>query len=219
MRTRALLAVVSALVLAGCGGEGGGGSEAQEPKEQGTSKGFTTFTVESSGFSIDLPESWETASGEKALEPEDIERVTRDNPNLKQFFEGLNDPTSPFKLVSIDPETEEGFSTNMNVVVTDLPDGVGTEQIEQASLSEIQKLNPQGEVEHEVIDHPAGEALRFDYDAEVNAGKDAVVLSFLQYTLQGDGTLHTLTFTTLPELETQYTETFERSAESYRLSG
>lgn len=216
MPARILAALAIALLLAGCGGSDEGGGD--EPKQDGSAAGFTAYTVESSGFSIELPDSWETASGEKALEPEDIERVTADNPNLKQFFEGLSDPTSPFKLVSIDPDMEGQFSTNMNVVVTEAPEGLAVEDVEQAALKEVNTLKPLGEVEHDVIDHPAGDAIRFAYDAKVKTGDQYVTLSFLQYSVMGNGKLHTLTFTTLPKLEGRYADDFERSAESFRLT-
>jgi hypothetical protein len=209
---RVLAALAAAFLLGACGG-----SEDSEPKAEGTASGFTTYTVESSGFSIAVPESWQTASGEKALNPADIERVTKANPNLRRFFEGLADPTSPFKLVSVDPEEESGFATNMNVVVTDLPEDLGIEEVEQAALKEVQALNPRGEVEHAVVEHPAGEAIRFEYEAEVQAGSRALLLAFIQYSVVGNGNVHTLTFTTLPRLSAQYRDSFERSADSFRL--
>jgi hypothetical protein len=99
------------------------GGAAEDP-ERG---GYTTYTVESQHFSIAVPDSWNTASVDKAIDKEAINRSRGANPTLAQAVKELGKPSSVIKLLAFDPKIRNGFATNLNVAVTSLPGNVNEE--------------------------------------------------------------------------------------------
>jgi hypothetical protein len=208
---RAWVAVfLAALLVSGCGGDG---DEARKTAEAG---GFATYEVESAGFSIGVPEEWETASVEDVFSEESIEQAAKENPEFRPIFEALGRDESPVKFFAFDPATdvESGFATNMNVIVEPLPAGVTQEQYFDANLDQIEQLFDPQDLTKKHLSLPAGEALYLAYEGEFSAR----TIATNQYVFFTDGGGYILTYTTVPDRANDYTDLFARSARSFRIA-
>jgi hypothetical protein len=219
----ALVLVLSILLLGSCGGDGdeeSGDAPAPAPSATTTtaSGNLELYEIESAGFALGVPESWNAASVDDFRESGAIEEATRENPNLAPFLEQLRQPNSLIKFVAGDPESREGFATNVNVIVEELPPGVEAEEYEQANLANIRKgLALEGEIDEERVGLPAGEALRLEYQHGVGPGGERLTLAVVQYIVTGEGEGYVVTYSTVPEALADYEPQFDESAASFSL--
>jgi hypothetical protein len=208
------LVVLAALALSGCGGGGGGSggaTGADAPQKSGTDAGYSTHTVSSQQFSLAVPTGWKTASVDKVLNDAAIDQMTANNPSLGSAIKELGKPSSFIKFLAFDPETKNNFATNVNVGVTDVPSGVTAQQFYDANLAQIEQVFGIATPANEEVTLPAGPALRLNYEQE---GPPKIATQ--QYLVLGDGKGYILTFTTLPELTSEYAPIFERAARSFK---
>jgi hypothetical protein len=207
---RAWAAWVIALVVlvSACGGEGD-----SEPRKSSSSSGFTTYTVESERFSIAVPDSWQTVSADEAVNDEVIDRLREANPTLAAAVEDLGKPSSVIKLLAYDPDTSQGFATNVNVGVTPVPEEVTEEQFFDVNVEQVQQAIGTAPTEEE-LDLPAGHALHVTWEVPGLEGTP-VADQYLFYT---KGRAFILTFSTKTDLTDEYASTFTRSARSFRFS-
>jgi hypothetical protein len=215
--------LVVVLAAPGCGG-GDGGDETNEsapaPATTTTaaSGDLEVYEVESAGFALGVPQSWNATSVDDFRESGALEEVAEENPNLAPFLEALQQPDSVMKFIAGDPELREKFSTNVNVIVEDLPDGVDAEAYEQANLTNIrQGLRLEGDIAESRIDTEAGEALRIAYEHRVAQGGQELALSVVQVILSADNRGYVVTYSTVPSALADYEPTFDESARSFRL--
>ena len=214
---------LSVLLLAGCGGDGGEESEdAPAPAPSATTTGASgdleLYEIESAGFALGIPESWNAASVDDLRESGALDEAAKENPNLAPFFEALRQPNSVMKFIAGDPKPREGFATNVNVIVEKLPSGVGAEEYEQANLANIrQGLALEGEIAEERVGLPAGDALRLEYQHGVGPTDEQVTLAVVQYIVTGEDQGYVLTYTTVPGALADYEARFDESAASFSL--
>ena len=156
-----VLGVSVALVLlaaSACGGDDG----PSEPQQGSSSGGFTTYTVESDDFSIAVPDSWQTASADEVLTEERLDALRDANPMIADAVESMGKPSSTIKLLALDPVPSEGFTTNLNVGVTPLPEEVTEEQFFRVNTEQVKQVTGESP-EQEEVDLPAGHALHMTW--------------------------------------------------------
>lgn len=202
MRRAILISLGIVALVTGCGG---GGSE---PSASGE---WTRHDIRDSNASVALPTEW------KALEDFDEQTLsdfTKENEKFAPYVEPLlrNDV---FKLFALDPDIEEAFATNLNVIVApvDMPlrDWVAREN------ASTRRVAVPGSLRTSYVTTPAGEAARVSWLLELNSGGEKKTIRSVQYMFQDAGGGYVLTFSTLPSLTTKYEPTFRKSAESFRL--
>jgi hypothetical protein len=202
VRRAILISLGIVALVTGCGG---GGSE---PAASGD---WTRHDIRDSNASVSLPAEW------KALENFDEQTITdftKENEEFAPYVEPLlrNDV---FKLFALDPDIEEAFATNLNVIVA--PVGMPLRDWVARENASTRRVAVPGSLRTSYVDTPAGEAARISWLLELNSGGEKKTVRSLQYMFQDAGSGYVLTFSTLPSLATKYEPTFRKSAESFRL--
>jgi hypothetical protein len=204
-------ALALSFLLAGCGGTKGttqGGGETTAPR---TPAGWTRHHVAGSGFSIDTPERWKGTSG---LDKESVDRFLTNNPQFEQLRSSLSNEL--IKFFAADPKVNDGFATNVNVLVQGIPGNVSLDDYARGTSAELSRetgIHPN----LAFVDLPAGHAARFAYALSgLRINGKATDLALLQYALVHDKTAYVLSFTTRPALRQRYRSIFEQAARSFR---
>jgi hypothetical protein len=206
---RGLALLLALLALAACGGDD------DAPEQVADEGGLATYEVAAFDFSIGVPSDWTVLSADEALDEEVLDAIREKDPELAPIVEQIGTEDSPIKLFGLAPEPDDGFTTNVNVVVIDdVPDGTTREEYFAASANQIEGLGVTG-AQEERTDLPAGEALVLRY--EHTLGGVAQPLAALQYVLFENEIGYTLTYTALASAAERYTTDFERSAQSFRI--
>jgi hypothetical protein len=201
VRRAILTAFVLAALVSACGGE-------SQPSASGK---WARHDVRDSSASVALPEEWKVI---KDFDQESISDFTKENEKFAPYVEPLlrNDV---FKLFAIDPDIQEEFATNLNVIVA--PVSMPLRQwVEQENVS-TRRLAVPGSLRTKYIQTPEGEAANASWLLEVNSGGEKRQVRSQQYMFQKDGAGYVLTFSTLPTLATQYEPTFTKSARSFQI--
>jgi hypothetical protein len=207
-----LLAVtVAAAVLPACGG---GDDAAEEPRKIEEGGDLATYEVRSAGFSVGVPNDWRTASADETFTEDEIREMKSEDPEFAPLLDALEGPDSPIRLVAYDPEVEDGFATNLNVLVEPVTVEISREQYFEATVTNVRRQLG-AEVEEKRLELPAGDALQLTYEQPRDAGGSAVAT--VQYILFEDDTGYVLTYVTLPAGLAGRAEQFERSARSFGL--
>jgi hypothetical protein len=201
VRRAILTAFVLAALVSACGGE-------SQPSASGK---WARHDVRDSSASVALPEEWKVI---KDFDQESISDFAKENEKFAPYVEPLlrNDV---FKLFAIDPDIQEEFATNLNVIVA--PVSMPLRQwVEQENVS-TRRLAVPGSLRTKYIQTPEGEAANASWLLEVNSGGEKRQVRSQQYMFQKDGAGYVLTFSTLPTLATQYEPTFTKSARSFQI--
>ena len=201
MRRAILTALLLATAVSACGGE----------SQQSASSGWTRHDVRDSSASIALPEEW------KALEDFDVSSIadfTKENEKFAPYVEPLvrNDV---FKLFAIDPDIEDKFATNLNLIVGPV-DTPLREWVRQENAT-TRRLAVPGSLRSSFIETSEGEAARISWLLEIGSGGEKRTVRSRQYMFEKDGTGYVLTFSTLPSLATKYEPIFTKSAKSFQI--
>jgi hypothetical protein len=199
---RALLISLGLVALVtGCGGGGG------EPKASGE---WARHDIRDSSASIAVPVEWKVLQD---FDTQAISDFTKENEKFAPYVEPLIE-TDAFKLFALDPDIEEEFATNLNVIVA--PVSLPLRQwVEQENASSRRVAVP-GSVHTTFVRTPAGKAARISWLLDLNSGGERKTVRSLQYLFREGDTGYILTFSTLPSLATKYDATFTKSAESFR---
>jgi len=214
MLRRASTFVLTALLLAGCGGSDSTG----EWETRSTSPGRTTYDVASAGFSIAVPESWRAISADDLAASDEWEAVIKDTPALGPYAEILQGPDSVVRFIAVDPNVRDEFATNLNVIVEELSADVTLDDYEQEFIAQLESLpSLLGGIEHRRVNLPGGRAVRTSYMLKLVTSGRTRTVSTLQYAFVGEGAAYTLTYATLPSVAGAYQDTFAQSARSFRL--
>jgi len=231
--TAGFLLVMLLLVVAACGGsdetstEGaateGAATDATETTDTAateateTDADLQTFEVESAGFSLGVPDSWKGLDGDDFAKSGALEEFGKENPSLAPYLSALQAGNSPMKLLAADPELEDNFATNVNVLVQDVPEGTSAKDYLEGNRSGLSsQLDIEGTIESEEIDHEVGDAAVARYRANLNSGGQKQTFSFVQYYFVDGTDAYVVTYTTLPQVEDRYQDVFETSAASFR---
>ena len=122
------------------------------------------------------------------------------------------------KFAAVDPNVQDDFATNLNVIVEELPAGTTLDDYEEAFVSQLQSLpNVVGAIDRQRVELPAGPALRASYKLTLTTSGKTWTVSTRQYALVEEGRAFILTYTTLPA-QALLRRPFTRSAQSLRLT-
>lgn len=200
MRRAILTAFLLVAVVSACGGE-------SQPSASGK---WTRHDVRDSSASVAVPEEWKVI---KDFDQESIADFTKENEKFAPYVEPLlrNDV---FKLFAIDPDVQEEFATNLNVIVSPVSQPL-IEWVESESVTARRVAVP-GSLKTSYVKTPEGEAAKLAWLVELKSGGETRQIRSIQYLFQRDGAGYVLTFSTLPSLTTKYEPTFTKSARSFR---
>jgi hypothetical protein len=220
---RRAVAFVAALgvVAAGCGSNGDSSSaQSAEAKAAGltTPGGFTVRTVRDDGFAVALPRAWRSLNAKQALASDTLKKFEKSNPDLTNQVQTLAQPDSPLKLLAVGPIAKDGFLTNVNVIVTQLPSDLDFDEWSKTELAQIEKVPAVKEVEHEVTELPPGDTLHLTYNASFNRASGPFEVVVNQWMVKKDDFLYILTYTTSPSQEAKLRQTFDDSAHTFELT-
>lgn len=214
MRLALLLVVSAPLALTACGG---GGDEAGEPYSKRDAGDLTVYELTEPHFSLGVPKSWTAITREELQKTGALDRFGKDNPAIANVLRGVLKPDSPLKFFALDPAVEQGFVTNVNVVVEDVPDDTELHDLARGAGQELAALGVARDVKTIRVSLPAGPALKIAYRMDVRYGSATRAVATLQYALLEDGWSYVVTYSTLPPLAARYASAFEASARSFRL--
>jgi hypothetical protein len=202
VRRAILISIALVAFVTGCGGGG------DESKASGD---WTRHDIRDSSASIALPKEWKVLEN---FDAKTISDFTKENKNFAPYVDPLirNDV---FKLFALDPDIEEAFATNLNVivapVVVPLRDWVAREN------ASTRQLAVPGSLRTTYVRTPAGEAARNSWLLEIKSGGETKTVSSLQFLFQKGNSGYVLSFSTLPSLATKYEDTFTKAADSFRI--
>jgi hypothetical protein len=220
-RAAALVAALGAL-LAGCGGNGEPPAAATDvetkPAKTTTPAGYTVRAVKEGGFALALPKAWRSLDAKQALTSNTMKQFEQSNPQLKGQVRALAQPDSPLKLLATGPVGKDGFLTNLNVIVTQLPPDLDFDEWTKAELAEIQKVPTVQSVKQEVTELPPGQTLHLNYHATFNKPSGPFEVVVNQWMVKKDDFLYILTYTTSPSQEAKLRQTFDDSAHTFELT-
>ena len=202
MRRAILTALLLAAVVSACGGE-------SQPSASGN---WTRHDVRDTTASVALPEEWKVI---RDFDKASIEDFTKENEKFAPYVEPLlqNDV---FKLWAVDPDIQDEFATNLNVVVTPVNKPL-IEWVESETVTARQIAVP-GSLKSRYVQTPAGEAAKLEWLVDLKTGGGTKQMRAVQYLFEKDGVGYVLSFSTLPDLATTYEPTFTKSAKSFRYS-
>jgi hypothetical protein len=196
VRRRPLL-LLCFVVLAGCGG----GSDAVA-----VPRGFGVRTVEEPSFSVALPAGWRSFGDRSHTNAKD---VSGKNERLRTELETLAKSDSPIKLVAFDPASRRRFSTNMNVLQTQVPSSLSFDEMARAEARQIRLASGVADIKKEVTKVPAGRTLHLTYRPRAN-------LVLQQYFVRHDDLLYVLTYTTRSADAARHAKIFDLSAHTFQ---
>jgi hypothetical protein len=214
MRRALLVLTPFVLALAGCGGGDERSDGGFSKRTDGT---LTVYELSEPHFSLGVPMSWTAITREELRETGAVGRFSKDNPGIAPMLEGILRPDSPMKFIALDPAVQQGFVTNVNVVVQKVPEDMELSDLAQSSAAELKSLGVVRGLRTSVVSLPAGDAVKITYQMQLRYGSATRTVATLQYALLDDGKSYVVTYSTLPDLEQRYAPAFDTSARSFRL--
>ena len=176
-------------------------------------------TVPSIGFSIGVPSNWKAVDYRQVATSDVADRLATENPNLRQIIQAIRDPNSGVRFFAADPDTVNGFATNLNVVVEKVPKGVTAAVYADAAVGQLGGVpNVLRPIRRQAVQLPAGPSARIRYGIRFSVGGKQIVVAITQYALVRGTKAFVVTYTTLPSRATKLSTLFEASARSIRLS-
>lgn len=202
MRRATLTALLLAAVVSACGGE----------SQPSASDKWKRHAIRDTTASVALPEQWKVLD---EFDPQTITDFTKENEQFAPYVEPLL-RNELFKLFALDPEIQDAFATNLNVIAAPV-----NEPLRDWVRRENEKTRPvavPGSLETTYVRTPAGEAARVSWLLELTSGGEKKKVRSLQYMFRQDSAGYILTYSTLPSLAAKYDPTFEKSAQSFEIN-
>lgn len=189
--------------------------------EKKTENGWPIYEVPSEGFALAMPSDWR----EVEMNPDKFEanfrEMLKQNPQLRSMFgDGKQQSTSGVKFFGLEESsTKSGFTTYVNVVRQPCApwttlDSATTDLLKQLEAAPV-VVKP---FNHSRIKLEKGEGERFQYQVtmQTHAGQP-VQISSTQLLVVTETNLYVLSLVVLAGKESQYNETFDKIAQSFRL--
>src|ERR1051325_3525539 len=189
-----VIAVLAAVVLAGCGHS--------KAESRPVASGWTRHHVADGEFSIDPPAGWRTA---QRLDRKSLDTFFKQNPDVAPLKDAL--AGGLIRILALDPKLSGGFATNVNVLVQGLGRNVPPLEVyARENAKTVKKLT--GTKPHVRLTRlPAGRCAEVSYEHAFNFQHGPKKLALLQYAFLRGRSQVVLTFTTLPSLEDRYRAT------------
>jgi hypothetical protein len=178
--------------------------------------GLTRYEISSGRFSIGVPETWHATTSTQ-MKKASFKRFADQNPAFASYAGAVAKKNSPFKFFAYDSVVRKRFATNLNVMVTPVPEGVTPEKYKRSALAEAKSI-AKSRLDSSDVDLPAGKALRIEYRGRLLLNGRRKAIFTTQYALLLDNKSYVLTYTTVPALRTDYADWFKLSAESFQLN-
>jgi hypothetical protein len=172
----------------------------------GAADRYKRHAVPGQGLSLAVPASWVAVSA--SLPDAAIEKLRRENPKLAPYLGQLSGPNSAAKFLALDPAVQNGFATNVNVVVAPIP-SVSFDVFRAAIVREIQGIVGSARVNHRPVTIGGVRGVRLSYPFRITVGRTYTVAT-LQYAFPRPGKSVLVTYTTLPRSKARYASTFAR---------
>lgn len=192
---------------------------------QALTEGWTEYRQPEDGFAVALPATWRKVDAGPQVLTTAFTALPAPATALSAFAVASDRPAgSDFCFYALDlaPEsTGNAFATNLNVLHRPVPAAMALADFASGNVAELEKaaqvIKP---VLQERVQLPAGPAVRLHYrlTVPVAEGPD-LQLSLTQLLLVSRQSGYVLTFATLPEQETHYSDVFQRIAQSLRWLG
>ena len=178
----------------------------------------TTTNVPEAGLSLALPSAWRRVDAKTAGKIAK-ESLAKENPQLAGILAELDRPGTGLVFFAFDPAGAKQFATNVNIIVSKIPNGVTLAQLVAASKSELSGIPGRvGDVTSVPTTLPGGSAARSVVDvALANKGKK-VIARVTQFAFIRPGRSVVVSFTTRRSGYAHYVATFNAAARSIRFS-
>ena len=95
--------------------------------------------VPAAGLSLALPSAWKLVDAKTAGKIAK-ETLAQENPQLAGILAELDRPGTGLVFFAFDPKGAEQFATNVNIVISRIPNGVTLAQLAAASKSELSRI-------------------------------------------------------------------------------
>ncbi len=187
---------------------------------EGQLEGWTRYEQADEGFAISLPPGWQQMDLDPQTVRESMQNVLKDNP---QMAEALGEQAQSMAASGVkfwgfdmsDLSSDSPSVTNVNVLVTDVPENVTLDQYEQVNAEQLEQMAT--DVKHERVNLPAGEAIKFTSTLGTSTQSGSIQQSLTQYALLESGKSYIITFTTEASKLAGNAQTFQKIAESFEL--
>jgi hypothetical protein len=183
-----------------------------------TQAAFRRHAVPGYGVSLELPSTWRAISWRQVLGSSDLQRLSRDNPDVAGSIAALAQPHSPVEFFAFDPQVANHFATNVNLIVTPLARTVDFSTYRRSVVDEIGSVASVSNLSDATVRLPAGRAVRLSYRIRLRTGGRDLTASVLQYAFLRVSKSFVFTYTTLPASARFYAAAFGPSARSIRFS-
>lgn len=170
------------------------------------------------GLRFSIPAAWQSVDPRLAAS-EAGKALRKENPQLAGLIGEIDRPGSPVKLVAFDKKPIDGFTTNVNVVVTDVPRSATFDQYLAATRSELGQLP--GIVRPPTVRSlqlPGGRAVRTQLRLGVKVNGRQVVAEISQFAFLRDGKSIVISFTAVASAAARLAPTFNRAGRSIRFA-
>jgi hypothetical protein len=142
------------------------------------------------GFSVATPDAWELVTRDSPSFDADIRTVSAHSPELGQYFADSFVKHDQLRLLAADPATlQQGFATNINVMISDLGVTAGAPSLQDATRAKVKRLGAAPDLGRVLQQHrdrlSAMDAVRLDY--VITAGAGAVQVRSLLATVERGG--------------------------------
>ncbi|MGL4608727.1 MAG: hypothetical protein ACRCYY_03435 [Trueperaceae bacterium] len=166
----------------------------------------TWITHETSNFSLALPPSWKVFD-EGILEAEADE--------LDDIFTSSFD----FTFFAMDLANTSSFHTSVNLAEEYLPLEISLEEYVALSAQGLQYFaDVQGDVTHQILDLPSGQAGYFCYISKVPVGQRSKNIALIQYLFKQKQLYYILSFANPVELQDVYAPIFKKIVQTVSVS-
>jgi hypothetical protein len=203
---RALVVAVIGLVIAPAGGQA-----ARTPLHRWSVPGYAT--------SVELPGSWKTVDYRQIVKPGVLESLAQDNPEFAESFAAMAQPSSPVKFFAYDPQTSNGFATNLNIIVVPVRAPLTFARYRRSLVGEVRSLTAVSDLRASTVRLPAGQAVHLKYRVTLTVGGRRITALASQYGFLRPSRSEIFTYTTMPATARFYSGVFTSSARSIRIAG